>query len=237
MRLLKNIARQASAAVHAAQLTEELQRSRHRLVTAREEERRRLRRDLHDRLGPSLAALHIQSNALRRLIRSEPEAAETMVDEFKIETREAIGDIRRVVYKLRPPTLDELGLVGAIRAYAAQCSREAAGQALSVNVDAPDNLPPLPAAVEVAAYHILREALTNVVHHSQARSSIVRLAISDTLTVEISDNGVGFQKANPRGMGLLSMRERAEELGGTFIYESLPDGGASVRARFPLIEA
>ena len=237
MRLLKNIARQASAAVHAAQLTRDLQLSRQRLVTAREEERRRLRRDLHDGLGPSLAALHIQSNALRRLIRGNPAAAETMVNEFKVEIREAIADIRRVVYMLRPPTLDELGLVGAIQAYAARCSREAADRPLSVTVEAPENLPPLPAAVEVAVYHIAREALTNVVHHSRASNGLVTLVISNTLMLEISDDGLGFQKVGQMGMGLLSMRERAEELGGTLIYESPAGGGTLVRTQLPLMEA
>jgi signal transduction histidine kinase len=248
MRLLRDLARQAGAAVHAVRLTGDLQRSRQRLVTAREEERRRLRRDLHDGLGPTLAALHVQANALRRLIHTDPHAAQGMVTEFDDEIREAIDDIRRVVYDLRPPTLDELGLVGAARAYAAHCSRQVyqqAGQdsdqpsgeeALSIQVEAPEELPPLSAAIEVAAYHVIREALTNVVHHAQASSCVVHLRVTDALTVEIADDGIGLPREIHTGVGLLSMRERAEELGGTFTVEPGQGGGTRVMARFPLLE-
>jgi signal transduction histidine kinase len=248
MRLLRNLASQAGAAVYAVQLTDELQRSRQRLVTAREEERRRLRRDLHDGLGPTLAALHVQTNALRHIIHSDPQAAETMVTEFDDEIREAIDDIRRVVYELRPPRLDELGLVGAARAYAVRCSLESAQQvgqspnylgepALSVHVEAPAELPPLPAAVEVAAYHVIREALANVVHHAQARQCVVRFQAADALIVEIVDDGLGLPAENHVGVGLVSMRERVEELGGTFVIGPRQGGGTRVMAQFPLLEA
>lgn len=247
MQLLRNVARQAGAAVHAVRLTGDLQRSRQRLVTAREEERRRLRRDLHDGLGPTLAALHVQSNALRRLFHSDPNVADEMITEFSAEIREAIEDIRRVVYELRPPRLDELGLVGAARAYATRCSLEAVQQAsqdrghlekrvLSVKVEAPQELPPLPAAVEVAAYHVIREALANVVHHSQARRCVVRLQVSETLDVEITDDGLGLPAGNHTGVGLVSMRERAEELGGVFHIAARRGGGTRVEAQFPLLE-
>jgi two-component system NarL family sensor kinase len=248
MRLLRDLARQAGAAVHAVRLTADLQPSRQRLVTAREEERRRLRRDLHDGLGPTLAALHVQTNALRRLIHTDPQAAQRMVTEFDDEIREAIDDIRRVVYELRPPTLDELGLVGAARAYAAYCSRQVyqqAGQdpdqqsgegALSIQVEAPKELPPLSAAVEVAAYHVIREALTNVVHHAQARRCLVRFQVKEALIVEIVDDGDGLAVDHQVGVGLLSMRKRAEELGGTFAVGPGPGGGTRVVARFPLLE-
>lgn len=249
MQLLQNIARQAGAAVHAVQLTIDLQRSRQRLVTAREEERRRLRRDLHDDLGPTLAALHVQTNALRRLIHSDPESAENLVTEFDDEIRDAIDDIRRVVYELRPPTLDELGLLGAARTYAAHCNRQVhqrvgqnAGQnpdehSLSVRVEAPVELPPLSAAVEVAAYHVIREALTNVVRHSQANQCFVRFKVEDRLIVEIIDDGLGLSVENHTGVGLLSMRERTEELGGRFVVGPGQDGGTRVMAQFPLLEA
>jgi signal transduction histidine kinase len=248
MQLLYNIAQQAGAAVHAVQLTTDLQRSRQRLVTAREEERRRLRRDLHDDLGPTLAALHIQANALRRLIRSDPGAADVMVTEFDDEIRDAIDDIRRVVYELRPPTLDELGLVGAARTYAAHCNRQVYQQtgkdgeqnvdepSLSVRVEAPAELPSLPAAVEVAAYHVIREALTNVVRHSQASKCLVRFRVEDTLIVEIIDDGLGLPAENHAGVGLLSMRERSEELGGRFSVGPGQGSGTRVLAQFPLLE-
>ena len=117
-RLLRNIARQAGTAVHAAQVTADLQRSRLRLVAAREEERRRLRRDLHDGLGPSLAALHVQSGVLRRLIQTDPQQAEELLDELRGDIRATIDEVRRVAYALRPPALDQLGRVGRLRAQA-----------------------------------------------------------------------------------------------------------------------
>ena len=248
MRLLQNVARQAGAAVHAVQLTIDLQRSRQRLVTAREEERRRLRRDLHDGLGPTLAALHVQANALRRLIHSDPESAESLVTEFDDEIRDAIDDIRRVVYQLRPPTLDEFGLVGAARTYAAHCNRQVHQQvdqdtgqnpdepSLSVRVEAPAELPPLSAAVEVAAYHVIREALTNVVRHSQANQCLLRFQVEDGLIVEILDDGLGISSEDHAGVGLLSMRERVEELGGKFAVGPGQGGGTRVMAQFPLLE-
>jgi two-component system, NarL family, sensor kinase len=244
-RLLENVAHQAGPAVHAVQLTAALQHSRLQLVTAREEERRRLRRDLHDGLGATLAALLLETGALRRAIRSDPGKAEALVDEFRRDIRVTIEDIRRLVYELRPPTLDQLGLVAAVRAQAAQWSRptgqgqeEREGPGLQVRVEAPEELPPLPAAVEVAAYRIVQEALTNAVHHSQARHCLVRLELGDSLKIEIVDDGVGLGSRGLEngGVGLLSMRERAVELGGTCRVGPAPGGGTRVVASLPLLQ-
>jgi signal transduction histidine kinase len=242
MRLLRNIARQAGTAVHAVRLTVDLQRSRQQLITAREEERRRLRRDLHDGLGATLAALNLEAAALRRSIRSDPPRAEALVDEFRRDIRATIEDIRRLVYELRPPTLDQLGLVEAVRAQAAQCGRadEQGDLVLQINVDAPEALPPLPAAVEVAAFRIAQEALTNVVSHARAQQCTVRLEMKDGLIIEVVDDGVGVGLVNGRrpnsGLGLLSMRERAEELGGSCLVEPVAGGGTRVLASLPLLE-
>jgi signal transduction histidine kinase len=242
MRLLRNIARQAGTAVHAVRLTVDLQRSRQQLITAREEERRRLRRDLHDGLGATLAALNLEAAALRRSIRSDPPRAEALVDEFRRDIRATIEDIRRLVYELRPPTLDQLGLVEAVRAQAAQCGRadEQGDLVLQISVDAPEALPPLPAAVEVAAFRIAQEALTNVVSHARAQQCTVRLEMKDGLIIEVVDDGVGVGLVNGRrpnsGLGLLSMRERAEELGGSCLVEPVAGGGTRVLASLPLLE-
>jgi len=240
MQLLQNIARQSGTAVHAVRLTGDLLRSRQQLVTTREEERRRLRRDLHDGLGATLAALNLEAAVLRRSIRSDPEKAEALVDEFRQEIRATIEDIRHLVYELRPPTLDQLGLAEAVRAQAAQCSREEARDesSLQITVEAPEALPPLPAAVEVAAYRIAQEALTNVVTHAKARHCIVRLEVRDELHLEIIDDGVGITNGRLRnnGLGLLSMRERAEELGGTYLIEPVLGGGTRVLTSLPLLE-
>ena len=235
-RLLLNVARQAGAAVYSAQLTADLQRSRQHLVTGREEERRRLRRDLHDGLGPSLASLLLQARVLRRMIRDDPAAAEALADEIQGDIRGTIDDIRRVVHELRPPALDDLGLVPALNVMAAKIGRadEAPAVAPCVTIDAPDDLPPLPAAVEVAAYRIVQEALTNVLHHAYARTVAVRVRLDRDLRLEIRDDGVGFKGERDGGIGLRSMRERAAELGGTFAVAGLPAGGTVIRVTLPV---
>ena len=234
-RLLQNIARQAGAAVHNAQLTADLQRSRQQLVTSREEERRRLRRDLHDGLGPSLASLLLEARVLRRMIRDDPTAAEKLADEMQGDIRTTIDDIRRVVHELRPPALDDLGLVPAINVLAAKIGRDDdQSGALHVDVEAPDNLPALPTAVEVAAYRIIQEALTNVVHHAGARCATVRLWLESGLQLEVTDDGAGFAGSRLGGLGLRSMRERAAELGGSCTISGAADGGTRVRATLPL---
>ena len=234
-RLLRNIAQQAGAAVHNAQLTADLQRSRQQLVTSREEERRRLRRDLHDGLGPSLASLLLEARVLRRMIRDDPAAAEKLADEMQGDIRATIDDIRRVVHELRPPALDDLGLVPAINVLAAKIGRhDDPNDALHVDVEAPDNLPALPAAVEVAAYRIIQEALTNIVHHADARCATVRLWLERGLQLEVTDDGAGFAGGRLGGLGLRSMRERAAEVGGSCTIAGAADGGTRVRAVLPL---
>lgn len=241
-RLLEDIARQTGVAVHAVRLTADLQRSRERLVSTREEERRRLRRDLHDGLGATLAALHLQAGAIRAMVRHDPAAAEEELADLQEEIRSTVGDIRRLVYELRPPSLDELGLVAAIQQYAAQCSISLSGNKqatqgdanLHIVVEAPEQLPALPAAVEVAAYRVTQEALTNVVRHAQARSCTVRLALLDGLQLEITDDGVGLPTELHAGVGLLSMRERAAELGGSCVIETAPGQGARVLVKLPM---
>lgn len=231
-RLLEALARQAGAAVHAVQLTAALRRSREQLVTAREEERRRLRRDLHDGLGSQFAGLHLRADTLRGLIVKDPAAAQAVAAELRDEIRTAVADIRRLVYELRPPALDELGLAGALRALAAQ---HTSPSGLQVTIQAPEPLPPLPAAVEVAAYRIAQEALTNVVRHAEAHLCAIRLELNGHLRLEVSDDGVGFQRQGRSGVGLHSMRERAEELGGTCRVEATAAGGTRVIATFPLV--
>jgi signal transduction histidine kinase len=230
-KLLEDIALQAGIAAHAIQLTTDLQRSRERLVAAREEERRRLRRDLHDGLGPQLASLTLTVAAARELLHHDADAADRLLQELAIHTQSAISDIRRVVYDLRPPALDDLGLVLALREQAA--SYRQAG--LQITIDAPEQLPPLPAAVEVAAYRIIQEALTNVVRHAKARTCTVRLILGDALDIEIHDDGIGLPPGVRTGVGLTSMRERTDELGGTYGIQSLPGQGTCIEARLPLL--
>jgi signal transduction histidine kinase len=244
-RLLDDLARQIGVAAHAVRLTVDLQRSRERIVSTREEERRRLRRDLHDGLGAQLAALAIQAGNLRATIERDPAMAREQAAELRGELRAAVADIRRLVHGLRPPALDELGLVGALRQRAARygaggnaATGEDAGDGdplPAVTVAAPETLPPLPAAVEVAVYRIVDEALANVTRHAAATSCLIRLEAADGLVVTVDDDGVGLAPGHGTGVGLLSMRERAEELGGVFAAGPRPHGaGTRISARFPL---
>jgi signal transduction histidine kinase len=230
--LLEDLARQAEVAVHAVTLTSDLQHSRERLITTREEERRRLRRDLHDGLGAQLAGLNVQAGALRRLIPRDPDAADELVVELREELRSAISDIRRLVYDLRPPALDDLGLVEALRRLAERYGSE--DEQLSVLVEAPEDLPDLPAAVEVALYRITQEALTNVARHARARTCVVRLAMDEDVALEIADDGLGIPAQRSAGVGLSSMHERASELGGSCVVQSVAKGGTQVLVRLPL---
>jgi signal transduction histidine kinase len=232
--LLEGLARQAGVAAYAVRLTTDLQRSRERLVAAREEERRRLRRNLHDGLGAQLAALNVQAGSLRRIIPRDPAAADELVVELREELRGAIADIRRLVYDLRPPALDDLGLLATLHQLAERYGAE--GEQLRVVVEVPEDLPHLPAAVEVAIYRIAQEALTNVVRHAQAKSCIVRLAVNEDVALDVVDDGVGIPEERSGGVGLSSMRERAAELGGTCVIEPAPEGGTRVSVRLPLLK-
>jgi signal transduction histidine kinase len=241
-RLLDDLAHQAGVAVHGVRVMADLQRSRERLVLAREEERRRLRRDLHDELAPTLAALGLSAATVGELIPTDPKDAAFANDKLQAAIRATVGEIRRLVYDLRPPALDELGLIEAIRERA---SRYGVGdEGFRATVEAPDELPPLPAAVEVAAYRIVQEALMNVSRHARAYSCTVRLACTDSssreLTIEVTDDGVGLPERPEGGVGLHSMRERAAELGGECeIVRSWPSGTrvfARLPSREPLLE-
>jgi signal transduction histidine kinase len=242
-RLLEDIARHIGVTAHTVLLTqdlrhlaEDLQRSREELVKSREEERRRLRRDLHDELGPQLASLKLNLDVARNLVSRDPGAAEALLLDLRSQSQTAIVDIRRLAFDLRPPTLDELGLTGAIQEYTRQIASQDGGHSgLQIRMESPKDLPPLPAAVEVAAYRITLEALANFVRHSQGSNCHVSLATSDmNLQLEVRDDGLGLPKDVQPGVGLDSMRERAVELGGTCVIEALPQGGTRVLARLPL---
>jgi signal transduction histidine kinase len=228
-RLIADLAQQVAAAAHAVSLARELQDAHRRLIEMREEERRRIRRDLHDGLGPALAGLTFTLDAVRNLSASDLERANELLASATEQTQAMIGDVRRLIYGLRPPALDELGLIGSLRGLA---SREASPPT-TVTVTAPDALPPLPAAVEVAAYRIVQEALTNVARHARARSCTVRIAFErDVLLLKVADDGQGMEQ--PRtGVGLQTMQERATELGGSCQITSTPGAGTVVAAHLP----
>lgn len=234
-RLLRSIARQAGTAVHAARLTTDLQRSRRRLVTAREEERRRLRRDLHDGLGPTLAAHQLKLGSARMALERDTAAVDQLLAQLEDETEDILAEIRRLVYDLRPPELDQLGLVRAIESCAAQYNPQTKEKGrLQITIHTQEQLPELPAAVEVAAYRIVQEALANVVRHAEATQCQIHLACSDSLQLTIHDDGRGISDSPTSGVGLASMRERAVELNGHCTITSTDGGGTTIEAGLPL---
>ena len=222
---IDEVAERTGPLLRAASLLHDLQRSRESLVSAREEERRRLRRDLHDSIGPQLAGIAMQLESLAGSLSGDQAArAERLRDQL----RSAVADVRHVVEDLRPPALDELGLLGALRSFATQFGD-------TVTLQVPESVPALSAATEVAAYRIAAEAVTNAVRHSGSdRCALSVRTDDDWLVVEVADHGTGIDPAARPGVGLQSIRDRASEVGGRLEVTDNPGGGTLVTARLPL---
>jgi signal transduction histidine kinase/alkylhydroperoxidase/carboxymuconolactone decarboxylase family protein YurZ len=237
-RLLDELARSVALAVHAVQqqtqarrLAADLQVSRDAIVTAREEERRRLRRDLHDGLGPVLAGQVLRLETARDLVDADPARTRDLLDRAVVEAVSSLEEVRRVVDGLRPPTLDDDGLALAVRNRVHQLADR-------VEVSTTEPLPRMRAAVEVAAYHIVSEAVSNAVRHAPgARCGVTIGAVDGELVVTVADDGPGINgqaRAARVGAGLTTMRERAAEIGGRLEVGPAPGGGTAVVARLPL---
>lgn len=234
--LLEALASQAGPVVQGVRLSrslrdavDDLSEARERLVVTREEERRRLRRNLHDELAPTLAAAGLTASTAADLVARDPARAGVVLERLEATLASAVEDIRRLAHELRPPALDEHGLVGALREHANELA-----SGLRVVVEAAE-LPELPAAVEVAAYRISLEALHNVIRHARATSALIRLSVTDGwLEGSIADDGTGFAPGARPGLGRESMCERAAELGGTTTVTSPSGGGTVVLFRLPV---
>ena len=212
--LLADLATHLGVVLHA-------RRAQERLVLAREEERRRLRRDLHDGLGPALAGLTLQVDTIRNSSGAEVEAE---LLRLRSGIQQTVVDVRRIVEGLRPAPLDDLGLVESVHQLAARLE-------VPVTVDGEDLR--LPAAVEVAAFRIVQEALTNVRKHAGASSAAVAWSVRESsLELQVSDDGCGEVHPHPDGVGLESMRGRAEEIGGRLTIQS--GRGTTITAVLPL---
>jgi two-component system NarL family sensor kinase len=204
------------------------------LVLMRYQERRRLRRELHDGLGPTLAGLMLGLDTARALSAGQPDLQD-LLGRLTVETQRAVTDLRRVVYALRPPGLDDLGLAGSLRDEVGRL--RCAVPALAVNLDlSEDGLVGLPSAAEVACYRIVVEALTNVARHAHATRCTVRIRLDRGLRIDVRDNGVGLPAGWRAGAGIASMRERACELGGQLAVKPCPPHGTRITARLPLWE-
>jgi two-component system NarL family sensor kinase len=213
--------------LHAQLLTKDLKASRARVIDAAAEERTRLRRELHDSLGPLLTGAALKADSIGLAARHRPERAESLANELAEQLRQSVEAVRRLAYGLRPAALDELGLVGALREEGDRLGP------VRVIVEAPESMPILPSSVEVPAYRIAAEALTNVVRHSDAKLASVRLATDDgTLKMIIADDGSSNGPWSP-GLGLTSIQLRASEVGGVCEAGPTAEGGR-VTAVLPL---
>ena len=232
-RLLRLLSGPLSTAVRATLLLEQLQRSRERLVVAREDERRRLRRELHDGLGPLLTGVALSADTAANLAGGTPDSPlQARLAVVREDTRSAIQEVRRIVDDLGSPILDSLGLVEALRIRAEQVTQRSDGAPLRTVVEA-EQLPRLPPAVEQATYRIATEALTNVVRHSRADTVVVRLGADEAgLHCEVLDDGGRTADWRP-GVGIAGIRERVAQLGGDSDVGPGPSGG-EVRVCLPM---
>jgi signal transduction histidine kinase len=227
--VLDLVATPLAIALHAQSLADDLEASRGRVIEAASQERERLRRELHDSLGPVLTGAALKADGIALAAGRRPEMAESLAIELADQLRDSIDAVRRLAYGLRPSCLDELGLVGALREEGSRLGP------VAVTIDAPESLPELPPAVEVAAYRIADEAMANVARHASARTCVVRLAATDALELTIEDDGRGMPAVRTAGVGLLSMRERAEELGGSLTISAGPQHrGTCILASLPM---
>ncbi len=230
--VLRIVAPLLAQTLRAQAMSRDLQQSREAVVTAVEEERRRLRRDLHDGLGPTLTGVAFAGDAARNVVHSDPARTAELLTAMRADTTAAINEIRRLVEGLRPPALDQVGLLGSVRQYA-DTLHSADGSRLQVSVRTNGSLPALSAATEVAAYRILVEALTNTARHAAARRAQVSVEVRDgTLVLTVRDDGTSTESWTP-GVGLSSMRERSEQVGGTLRVAATSEGGL-VEAMIPL---
>ncbi|GCD91739.1 sensor histidine kinase [Nocardioides sp. LS1] len=229
-RLLRAAAAQLGLVLHAARLTEELRAARETLVAAGEDERRRLRREIHDGVGPTLAGIALGLESAERAVTRDPARAQALLHDVRADLTDLLDEVRRVVEGLRPPLLDEVGLVGALEQLASSFQQRT-GCPVEVQGDVPR---PLPAAVEVAAFRIGAEALTNVARHARATHTRLEVGLDGPdLVLRVVDDGCGGVADRPGGNGLDSMRTRAEEVGGSLTLSSAP-GGTSLTARLPV---
>jgi signal transduction histidine kinase len=203
-----------------------------RLANAQEIERRRIARELHDQVGQNLTAMGINLNLLRPHLAEAPEAAQSQLEDLLTQVRETTGRIRNVIADLRPPELDDYGLVAALRWYGARTEEQTG---LKVGVEGDDLKPRLPPQQATSLFRIAQEALANVVKHAQATQVTVTVEADEaTMRMIVADDGAGFdpERLKPASdtphWGLLTMQERAQAAEATWRVESAPGEGSRI---------
>lgn len=232
-RLLGDLAHQAGIAAHTVRLTADLVESRERLVLAREEERRRLARELHDSVSQALYGISLGAHTARKALEQDPAQVAEPLDYVLSLAEAALAEMRALIFELRPESLETEGLVAALTK---QTAALRARQGISVSTALCDE-PELSLSAKQELYRIAQEALHNTVKHALA--SQVALCLSQTseaVLLEVRDDGVGFTPtaAFPGHLGLRSMRERVANLGGALQIESTPGQGTVIRASLPV---
>ncbi len=230
--VLSGFARQVSVAAHGVRATRELRRSREHVVLAREAERRRIHRELHDGLGPALAGITLGLETAGRAAERDAGHVGPLLDQLRHDTSDCVDEVRRIVADLRPPVLDDLGLGGALVRQAHALSQRSGGR-LVIRVTGWEDVGELPASIEAAAYRITVEAMTNCVRHAHATRCDVRIHRGSSLALRVDDDGNGRPPA-AEGTGLTSMRQRADEVGGRCVICFRPGQGVLVDVELPL---
>jgi signal transduction histidine kinase len=235
-RLLEALGHVLASSAYNLGLQQALRRALAQAVTAREEERRHIRRKIHDGIGPLLAAALLRTETAMDLPPGGASQVESLQKLHHLQ-KTALTDVRSLVEGLRPPALDHGGLLSALEQHAEISAGMAISNFPAVSFEVAGDVSILPAAVEVAAYRIAQEAISNATKHAGAQRLTVWLSRTDNgLTVEIDDDGIGVgADTNPSGVGLASMSERATELGGWCTNEHSPTGGTRVKAWLPIL--
>jgi signal transduction histidine kinase len=231
--LLEEFAKELATGIHLLHL-KDIRHKHHRIVSmVQNDVRHRVQRDLHDGVGPILAAVKMEVDAARALLRSDPVTVGALLEQAATDTEDAVASVRQLVSDLRVPAVHEMGLLAALAQQSMRFQRASAGR-LRIDLDAPTRLPALSERVELAAFRIASEALTNTARHAHAHTCVIRVRVDGGLRLDIIDDGVGISGRSPAGIGLASMRERARELGGecTIVPRTTP--GTHVTVRLPL---
>ena len=225
-RALERISHYLAVTAEAIRVNDDLRAAQQALQNAYAEERRRVRLDLHDGIGPTLATIRLKLVAHRRRL-----PAELSIDDIVDQVSDTIREVRRIVEGLQPSVLEDLGLVPALQILVADTRRSSG---IDIMIDAEPELPDIPAHIAATSYRVIAEGLANVIRHSSARTCTVHLAHPDhALRIDIRDDGCGFDPAAVKGMGLRSIATRVSAAGGQSRVTSTAGAGTTISLELP----